>query len=256
MEATFSKETKVNNDYYHHLGEDWLTANDDPIALLRAESKIKNPWVLKTISAQLGSGQKDVLDIGCGGGFLSNAMALEGHQVNGIDMSSESLAVAKKSDVTGTANYQSANAYELPFKDESFDVVCAMDFLEHVEDPAKVILEASRVLKPGGVFFFHTFSKNILAYLVIIKLVEWFLPKTPKHLHILRLFISPKALVKMNTLANLETKHMMGIRPEFGKLAFWKSLLKREIDTRFSFTFTSSTMLSYIGFARKTDKDL
>lgn len=251
MEKIPTGKTPVNNDYYHHLGEDWLVANDDPIALLRAESKLKNPWVLATIIEELGSGSKKVLDIGCGAGFLSNALAYGKHQVEGIDMSEESLKIARKYDTTKTANYQYANAYELPFEDNQFDAVCAMDFLEHVEEPARVILEASRVLKPGGVFFFHTFSKNIFAYLVIIKLVEWFLPKTPKHMHILRLFISPTELEKMNTLANLTTIHMMGIRPQFGKLSFWKSLLKREVHPDFSFSFTKSTLLSYIGYAKK-----
>lgn len=251
MEKVCSKKTTVNNDYYHHLGEDWLIANDDPIALLRAESKLKNPWVAKTIDEQLGDGKKQILDIGCGGGFLSNALASEGHVVAGIDMSKESLDIAKSSDKTVSVNYQVANAYDLPFDNNSFDVVCAMDFLEHVEDPTRVVAEASRVLKPGGIFFFHTFSKNILAYLVIIKLVEWFLPKTPKNLHILRLFISPKSLDKMNRLANLETKHMMGIRPQIGKISFWKSLFNREVHPDFSFAFTKSTLLSYIGFAQK-----
>lgn len=245
------QKVEVDNDYYHHLGDDWFTATDDPVALLRAESKLKNPWVAKTISKQLGSDKKKILDIGCGAGFLSNALASEGHDVDGIDMSEESLAVARKYDTTKTANYQFANAYELPFADQSFDVVCAMDFLEHVEDPNKVIQEASRVLKPGGIFFFHTFSKNFLAYIVIIKLVEWFLPKTPKHMHILRLFISPKPLKKMITAAEMKTEHLMGIRPQIGKSAFWMSMLKREVHPEFSFTFTKSTLLSYIGFARK-----
>ncbi len=242
---------QVNNDYYNYLGEDWLTANDDPIALLRAESKLKNPWVIETIKQELGSENKKILDIGCGGGFLSNALARAGHSVDGIDMSSESLAVAKKSDLTKTVNYQIADAYKVPFEDNTFDVVCAMDFLEHVEDPAKVVAEAGRVLKSEGIFFFHTFSKNFLAYLIIIKLVEWFLPKTPKNLHILRLFISPKDLDKMCVLAGLKTNHVMGIRPKFHKAAFWKSIFKREVHPDFSFSFTKSTLLSYIGFSKK-----
>jgi len=243
--------SEVDNDYYHHLGEDWLNAKDDPIALLRAESKIKNPWVIETIKKELGNDSKAVLDIGCGAGFLSNAIALEKHHVHGIDMSEESLAIARKYDTTKTAQYQSANAYSLPFENNSFDVVCAIDFLEHVEEPEKVIAEASRVLRPGGIFFFHTFSKNLLAYFVIIKLVEWFLPKTPKNLHILRLFISPKQLKRMNELANLKTIKMFGIRPRIEKLSFWISLFKREVHNDFSFAFTKSTLLSYIGYAQK-----
>lgn len=251
MEKTISGKVQVNNEYYNYLGEDWLTADDDPIALLRAESKLKNPWVIQTIEETLGEGNKKVLDVGCGAGFLSNAMAKAGHNVDGIDMSEESLAIAKKYDETKSVNYQIADAYKLPFEDEVFDAVSAMDFLEHVEEPGKVIEEVSRVLKPGGVFFFHTFSKNILAYLVVIKLVEWFLPKTPKHLHILRLFISPKQLEKMCVLANLNVKCLLGIRPILGNRSFWSSLLNRRVHKDFSFTFTGSTLISYIGYAQK-----
>lgn len=250
MEKNISR-TEINNDYYHHLGEDWLIANDDPIALLRAESKLKNPWVIKSIEEKLGVGPKKVLDIGCGGGFLSNALGKSGHEVYGIDMSEESLKVAKKHDLTNTVNYQLANAYSLPFPGQSFDVVCAMDFLEHVEDPQKVIAEASRVLKPGGIFFFHTFSKNIISYFFVIKMVEWILPKTPKNLHILRLFISPNDLKKMNLNSGLKTQVCMGIKPKFATRAFWSSLFSRKIHQDFSFSFTRSTLLSYIGYAQK-----
>lgn len=243
--------TEVNNDYYHHLGEDWLLADDDPIALLRAESKLKNPWVVKTIEEKLGAGSKKVLDIGCGGGFLSNAIGKAGHEVFGIDMSEESLKIARKYDSTKKITYQYANAYSLPFPDQSFDVVCAMDFLEHVEEPQKVIAEASRVLKPGGIFFFHTFSKNIISYFFVIKMVEWILPKTPKNLHILRLFISPKDLAKMCSNSGLKTRFTVGIKPRFATRSFWSSLFSRKVHPDFSFSFTRSTLLSYIGYAQK-----
>src|SRR5690348_10228911 len=63
------KNNPVNNAIYDELGEDWYTANDNPVALLRSEAKIKNPWVQKSIDEQLGAGPKRILDIGCGGGF-------------------------------------------------------------------------------------------------------------------------------------------------------------------------------------------
>lgn len=250
MENNNTKD-KINNDYYNHLGDDWFLAQDDPIALLRSESKIKNPWVANSINEELGESPKKILDVGCGAGFLSNSLAEKRHEVFGIDMSVESLKVAGKYDLTKTVNYQFADAYKLPFPDQTFDVVCAMDFLEHVEDPQKVIAEASRVLKPGGLFFFHTFNKNIFSYILVIKFVEWFLPKTPKNLHILRLFIPPQDLTQMCTNSGLTTEKLMGIRPKFGKLAFWTSLFSGKVDRNFSFTFTKSTLLSYIGYARK-----
>ena len=226
-------------------------AEDDPIALLRAESKIKNPWVAQIIRQELGDGPQKILDIGCGAGFLSNYLGEQGNEVFGLDMSKESLEIAKKHDFTRKVNYQYGDAYSLPFADQTFDVVCAMDFLEHVEEPQRVIEEASRVLKPGGVFFFHTFSKNFISYFVIIKLVEWFLPKTPKNLHLLRLFISPKELRQMCLKSGLNIRQLIGIRPKFASKAFWSSLISRKVVKDFAFTFTSSTFLSYIGHASK-----
>ncbi len=250
MEKNNSRE-KVNNEFYNHLGENWFLAQDDPIALLRAESKIKNPWVADTILKEFGASPKKILDIGCGAGFLSNYLSGLGHEVFGIDLSEESLKIARKYDATKKVNYQFGDAYKLPFPDKSFDVVCAMDFLEHVEEPHKVILEASRVLKPGGLFYFHTFNRNFLSYILVIKFVEWFLPKTPKNLHILRLFITPKELEKMCELSGLEVNMQFGIRPKFMTKAFWKSLFSREVERDFCFTFTNSTLLSFIGYAKK-----
>jgi 2-polyprenyl-6-hydroxyphenyl methylase/3-demethylubiquinone-9 3-methyltransferase len=203
------------------------------------------------VAEQLGEAPKKVLDIGCGAGFLSNELAQAGHEVSGIDQSEESLKIARKYDGTKSAHYQLANAYALPFSDRYFDVVCAMDFLEHVEDPGKVIAEASRVLKPGGIFFFHTFNKNLLAYFVIIKLVEWLLPKTPKNLHLLRLFITPRKLEQMCSNHGLKTQVTLGLRPNFATRAFWASVFSRKIHKDFRFSFTGSTLLSYMGYARR-----
>ncbi|QDE65942.1 hypothetical protein BHS09_02385 [Myxococcus xanthus] len=97
-------------------------------------------------------------------------------------------------DGTGSVDYRVADAYVLPFDDGCFDVVTCMDFLEHVEEPARVVAEAARVLAPGGLFFFHTFNRNWLAGLIIIQAVEWFVPNKPDHLHVLRLFITPEEL--------------------------------------------------------------
>ncbi|HSX26160.1 MAG TPA: bifunctional 2-polyprenyl-6-hydroxyphenol methylase/3-demethylubiquinol 3-O-methyltransferase UbiG, partial [Chlamydiales bacterium] len=165
MERQASPQT-INNDFYEDLEEHWYTAFDHPVALLRAENAIRIPWIREEISHHLPS---KVLDIGCGAGLLTNALAAAGHHVAGIDLSSTSLQIAKKYDKTHQVNYQIANAYSLPFPDNHFDTVCAMDVLEHVEDPGLLIAEASRVLKPNGLFFFHTFNRNPLSYLFIIK---------------------------------------------------------------------------------------
>ena len=153
-EETFENRP-VNNALYETLGDRWYDAKDDPVALLRAESKVKNPWVRKKILenvSHFNASDLKVLDIGCGAGFLSNDLALHSLQVTGLDFSASSLAVAKAHDVTQTVQYIEGDAYALPFDDESFEAITCMDFLEHVENPARVIQEASRVLKPNGVF--------------------------------------------------------------------------------------------------------
>src|SRR6201999_1216443 len=114
------------------------------------------------------------------------------YRVTGLDASPESLVVAARHDETGSVRYERGDALALPYADASFDAVCAMDFLEHVEEPARVVAECSRVLRPGGLFFFHTFNRSFLAWLVVIKGVEWFVRNTPRDMHVLRLFIPPR----------------------------------------------------------------
>ena len=236
---------EVDNSIYDAYGDKWYTADDDPVALLRAESKTKTPWILERISPHT-----KILDVGCGAGFLTNALASAGHQVTGVDLSEESLAVAHRHDQTQSVQYLPANAYELPFPDHSFDVVCAMDFLEHVEDPARAVKEFARVLKPGGSFFFHTFNRNFLAWLIIIKLVEWLIPKTPKNMHILRLFIKPRELQKFCELAGMKTGDMTGIKPVVSSIPL-SQLFSGKVPKEMRFELTKSLALSYMGVAKK-----
>jgi 2-polyprenyl-6-hydroxyphenyl methylase/3-demethylubiquinone-9 3-methyltransferase len=244
---------QVNNDLYDTLGERWYEANDDPVALLRAESRLRNPWVAERIRARFAS-QSDrvrVLDLGCGGGFLSNHLAQEGFQVDGLDASADSLAVAAQHDRTQNVRYTRGDALSLPYPDESFDVVCAMDFLEHVEDPARVVAEAARVVRPRGLFFFHTFNRNFLAWLVVIKGVEWFVKNTPKDMHVLRLFVRPGELARMCEASGLRVVELRGSAPAVASFAFWRMLATRVVPRDFRFRFARSTRIAYTGFAEK-----
>jgi 2-polyprenyl-6-hydroxyphenyl methylase/3-demethylubiquinone-9 3-methyltransferase len=240
----------VNNAIYDELGDRWYDADDDPVALLRAESRLRNPWLAQKIS-QLHAPAARVLDVGCGAGFLSNDLVREGFEVIGLDASKSSIEVAARRDATGRAQYVLGDALHMPFSDAAFDVVCAMDFLEHVEEPGQAIAEIARVLKPGGTFFFHTFNRNPLAWLVIIKGVEWFVRHTPERMHILRLFIKPRELVALCQSHGIEVRELRGSRPVVFSWAFWRMLRSGVVPADFRFRFCRSTLLGYTGCAQR-----
>lgn len=236
----------VNNAVYDELGERWYEAQDDPIALLRAETAHRTPWIVDTIRGRLGDGRVRVLDVGCGGGFLANALAAEGMDVTGLDASASSLAVAERHDTTRSVRYEVGDAYRLPYPDGSFDVVSAMDFLEHVTSPASVIGEAARVLASGGLFFFHTFNRTFLSWLVVIKGVEWFVKNTPPRLHVHSLFRTPAEVRAMCTASGLAVSEIRGQRPALSS-AFFRMLATGAVPSDFSFRDTSSTATGYMG---------
>lgn len=240
----------VNNAFYDDLEGGWYEAYDHPIALLRAENKTRVPWVAKKIAHYFSDKTCSIIDVGCGAGFLSNALAQHGHHVTGIDLSEGSLNVARERDVTHSAFYCHADACALPFSPNQFDVVCAMDLLEHVENPAKVIEESSRILKPGGLFFFHTFNRNWFSWLIALKGVEWFVPNTPRNIHLYRLFIKPQEMERYLVSHSLHVSEIFGLMPTLNR-AFLKLLIQKKITPEFSFKMIPSTKCGYMGYAIK-----
>jgi 2-polyprenyl-6-hydroxyphenyl methylase/3-demethylubiquinone-9 3-methyltransferase len=244
------QKTGVNNTFYDALEEAWYEDDLHPIALLRAENATRNPWIQEKI-LKSATGARDILDIGCGAGFLTNALAKDGHRVTGIDLSAKTLNVAKKKDVTHSVHYMQLDAFALPFPPQSFDVICAMDFLEHIEMPGRIIEDISRLLRPNGLFFFHTFNRTWLSWLVVIKGVEWCVPNTPPKMHVHSCFIRPRELGTWCEDTGMAVREMRGLMPRFGSFAFWKSLFQRRVDSNLEFCFGSSLAAGYTGVAQK-----
>ena len=242
----------INNAFYDNLEEGWYSDSNHPVALLRAENAVRTPWIIGEIEKRFAN-PVSVLDIGCGAGLLTNALAQKGHSVSGIDISESSLETAKRHDATGTVHYETANAYSLPFPDASFDAVCAMDVLEHVEEPHMLVAEASRVLKENGVFFFHTFNRNPLSYLIIIKGVEWCVRNTPKNMHVYPLFIKPEELKIQCRHYDLHVDTLVGLRPSINP-SFFRMLFTRRVPPRFTFRFSKSLATGYCGIAQKISR--
>jgi 2-polyprenyl-6-hydroxyphenyl methylase / 3-demethylubiquinone-9 3-methyltransferase len=239
----------VNNDIYDRYGERWYTARNDPVALLRAEARARNHWIISEMSGRLCGKDIRILDVGCGAGFLANELARLGYRATGLDASESTLEVARRHDSTGNVDYRHGDAYSMELGNGIFDVVCAMDFLEHVEHPEQVVREVSRVLKAGGLFFFYTFNRNFLTWLIVIKGLEWFIRNTPPNMHCLRYFIKPKELKHMCMENELEVILWRGLAPKVFNAAFWKTVATGIVDDGFTFGFTGHTMLGYLGLA-------
>jgi 2-polyprenyl-6-hydroxyphenyl methylase/3-demethylubiquinone-9 3-methyltransferase len=241
---------RVDNMWYADLGSRWYDAQDTPIALLRAEARHRNPWIADAIAGHFGVARCRILDVGCGAGLLANALAARGHAVCGLDSAAENLAIARSRDVTRSVAYLVGDAYRLPYADGTFEVACALDLLEHVEDPARVVAEIARVLAPNGLFFFHTFNRSWLANLIVIKGVEWFVSNTPKNLHVQRLFIKPRELAAMCDAHGLDVVDVRGSRPRLS-WPLWRMVLTGNVGDDFAFEFTRSLRIGYTGYARK-----
>ena len=241
----------INNAIYDDLGEGWYSARDNPIGLLRAETRLRAAWVLEALKEHFGARPLAILDVACGGGLLANPLAEAGHAVTGIDLSEASLAVARRHDGTGSVSYRVQDARALDFPEGSFDVVCMMDFLEHVAERDAVLREASRVLRPGGWFFFHTFNRTPLSWLIAIKGVEWAVKNTPRRMHVYDLFLKPEELAALCASHGLAVEELRGMRPRAWTWAFLQLLVTARVSDRFQFEFTRSRRVGYCGRAVK-----
>jgi len=239
----------INNAFYDDLGERWYSGADHPIALLRVEARYRNAWVLEGLRRAFARKPARVLDVGCGAGFLTNELAAAGFEATGVDLSPRSLELARKRDATGRARYKEGDLTRLPFPDGGFDAVCAMDVLEHVEALDAAIAEVARVLAPGGRFFYYTFNRNWLSWLLAVQGVRW-IANAPANVHVYRLLIKPAELRAACAAHALETEAQEGFRPAFDR-AFLRLVATRRVPDDFRFVLTRSLAVGYLGRARK-----
>src|SRR5262249_20120265 len=210
-----------------------------------------NPWIAENIRQAFPSGEVRVLDMGCGGGFLSNYLAGAGFTVTGLDAAAESLAIAQRHDATGRACYVMGDAYRLPSAEGAFQAACARDFLDHVDEPGRVVAEAARILHPSGLFFFATFNRNFISWLFGIKGVEWFVKNPPPRLHELSHFIKPAELRAMCEESGLRINELHGFAPRFNR-AFARLLVTGWVAGGFTSQLGCNAVTGYIGMAEKS----
>ncbi len=173
-----------------------------------------NPLRLEWIDRHARLAGKRVLDVGCGGGILAEAMARRGAEVTGIDMAGKPLQVAKLhlKESGLRINYLQVEAADLAISEaQSFDVVTCMELLEHVPDPAGMVRACAELVRPGGQVFFSTINRNPKSYLFAVIGAEYVLGLLPKGTHDYRRFIRPSELARWGRDAGLRTEETIGM---------------------------------------------
>ncbi|MEH6648029.1 bifunctional 2-polyprenyl-6-hydroxyphenol methylase/3-demethylubiquinol 3-O-methyltransferase UbiG [Sulfitobacter sp.] len=184
---------------------------------------------------------KAVLDLGCAGGFMAEAIDDRGAHVTGIDPATRAIESARDHAQDRSIQYDTGVGEALPYPDAAFDAVVCVDVLEHVDDLHRVLAEVTRVLKPEGMFLFDTINRNLLARLATITIAEDILRLLPKGTHDPDMFIKPSELLSGLKAAGLKAGKLTGLGPRG---------INRQDDLIFGQLPT--TAIIYMGSAVKT----
>ncbi len=193
-----------------------------------------NPLRANYIDDRSPVAERTVLDVGCGGGILSEALAQRGAEVTGIDMGEAPLSVAKLHAMESgiTVDYRRMTAEELAEQEPGkYDIVTCLEMLEHVPSPASVIQACARLTKPGGDIYFSTINRNPKAYAFAVVGAEYLLKLLPKGTHEYSKFIRPSELAAWIRDADLELQDMTGLT--YNPLTKRYKLNPRDVDVNY-----------------------
>ncbi len=184
----------------------------------------------------------EVLDLGCGVGFMSEVLAKRGAHVTGVEPDEGAFCVAREHAVAQDLDitYMNGVGEHIPLADASVDRIVCVDVLEHVADLKNVISECRRVLRSGGIFFFDTINRNLMAKFMVVTMMEDILRVIPKGGH------DPKAFVRPEELKNLLQQNGFTHIGQFAGMGIVGIDRHRE----FTFGLTRSTRIMYVGYAQ------
>jgi len=255
---------EINNTIYETSGHLWW--NEDAGFELTSMRYCINPLryaYFRRILRERGIHSGTVLDIGCGGGYLSEEFAKDGFRVSGVDPAVSSINTAREHAARSnlSIDYRVACGESLPFADASFEIVACCDVLEHVHDLGKVVSEVSRALKPGGIFLFDTINRTLRSKIALIKVCQdWNLGGFGiPNAHVWDMFIKPEELEKLLLANGIKAEEMRGIGPRRNPIFLLFGLLKiragglsgAKVAKVFGMRETEDLSISYLGWALK-----
>lgn len=170
-----------------------------------------NPARMAFIQQHTALADKRVLDIGCGGGILAEALAKQKAIVCALDAEPEAIVIAKQHAAAAHLSIDYQHAYLEEYEASPFDVITCMEMLEHVPKPEPIIEHAVRLLKPGGYLFLSTINRNLAAYASAIVAAEYILKLLPRQTHDFAKFIKPAELAAITRKYGLETLALTGM---------------------------------------------
>lgn len=252
----------IDNDIYNRHADGWWSKDSFLNILETAIQPLRSKYVRRCLSrAKVES--PNSLDIGCGGGIITEDLAAISSSVTGIDISKASLETARKhaSQSGLEIKYVESYAEKLPFDDNSFELVTCCDVLEHVDDVDKVVAEVRRVLKPDGIFVYDTVNRTLMSYLALIFVAQDF-PLTrfaPKNSHVWHKFLRPKELQRIFEKNGLVPKEEYGMEPSVNPMVMvWYILKVKYMGLDFGsfgrktkFVQSKSKSISYLGYCVK-----
>ena len=257
--------TAINNQIYDELAQTWWDENE----FLHLLKVMVNPWRVPYFKDALVKhygqdvSQVRLLDVGCGGGVLTEELAALGCQVTGIDISPKSIAVAQAHAAISrlSIDYKVGSGTSLPFKNNSLEAVSCCDVLEHIRDWKQVIAEVGRVLVPGGLFFFDTINRTTKSKVTFIYGLQE-LPLTklmPAGTHVWDMFITPQEITSALQEHGMIVEDMKGGKIAKNPLAtLWDIRQQKqgrisfaELGRRLKLKLDSDLSLNYLGYAQK-----
>ncbi|KAA1288702.1 bifunctional 3-demethylubiquinol 3-O-methyltransferase/2-polyprenyl-6-hydroxyphenol methylase [Alcaligenes faecalis] len=212
---TASTVTNVNVDpaeidKFSALASRWWDP-DSEFKPLHAINPLRLDWILSYTGSLAG---KQVLDVGCGGGILSESLAQSGADVTGIDLAERSLKIARLHSLESgvPVKYEMISAEDMADQHPGrFDVVTCMEMLEHVPDPGSIIAACAKLVKPGGWVFFSTLNRNPKSFVFAIVGAEYLLRLIPKGTHSYEGFIKPSELISSARRSGLDALALKGL---------------------------------------------